>query len=111
MVDKTPEPGCGAVSVALLLMGIFLIPVVLVSGLVLQALWGWYVVPQFHLAPLVLGEAIGLGALVSYVSWHYHPTPKGDQGIWRPLFFWLFVELVQAGFVYGLGLVVHLLMR
>lgn len=41
---------------------------------VLMRLWGWFVVPQFHVAPLSLAVAIGLDAM-----WLLFRTMPGKQ--------------------------------
>lgn len=37
----------------------------LLEGFVIQHLWGWFIVRQFHLSSLGLAEAIGIGLLCS----------------------------------------------
>ena len=54
-----------AVLVALLgiilgISGLFVIPILLMQGWVLTIMWGWFVVPVFHLQALSLGMAMGL---------------------------------------------------
>lgn len=40
----------------------------LVSGFLLQTLWGWFVVDTFSLTPLTLAQSVGLTLIVSYFS-------------------------------------------
>lgn len=39
--------------------GLLIVPM-LVGGMIAKALWGWYVVPIFEIAPLTIPRAIGL---------------------------------------------------
>lgn len=40
----------------------------LYSGFVLSVLWGWFVVPVFHLPALTIPVAIGLGLIVGLLT-------------------------------------------
>lgn len=48
-------------------------PLAILRGFVLMMLWGWYVVPLFHLPSLTIAYAYGLGLLASYA------IPSGDR--------------------------------
>lgn len=37
-------------------------------GFVLMTLWGWFVVPQFHVAPLSIPCALGIALVVTYIT-------------------------------------------
>lgn len=41
------------------------------SGYVLTILWGWFIVPVFHLPALLLVPAMGLGLVVRYLTHQY----------------------------------------
>lgn len=65
-------------------IGAILLPGVLAlfifwDGLVLRTLWGWYVVPLFHLPFLSLPNAIGLACLVCFLTNQYQYRPKEMQ--------------------------------
>ena len=50
--------GCVILAVAIVVS-------MLLDGLVLRALWGWFVVPTFGIPALTLVQAIGIGLIVS----------------------------------------------
>ena len=59
--------GC-AKAIGLLLLVILVIPLnVILCGIVLRFLWGWFVVPTFELPSLGLVPAMGLATLISFV--------------------------------------------
>jgi hypothetical protein len=45
-------------------------------GFVLSIMWGWFVVPVFHVAPLRIPFAIGLAYIV---QWLTHQTRKTED--------------------------------
>lgn len=49
----------------------------LMNGWVLTKLWSWFVVPIFHLPGLGLVQAIGIGVMVSFLT--YQTQPRGDE--------------------------------
>lgn len=48
------------------------------GGIVLKALWAWFVVPTFGLPDLSLPIAIGVGLVVSFLTHQYVPTKDED---------------------------------
>lgn len=38
------------------------------EGITISTLWGWFIVTQFHLPALSIPSAIGIGAVVSYMT-------------------------------------------
>jgi hypothetical protein len=40
---------------------------IVLRGLVLDILWGWFIVPVFHLPALGIAEAIGLSLIANYL--------------------------------------------
>lgn len=53
------------------IISLYLVNIVLgtiLRGVVIWKLWDWFMVPNFHLPPLRIALAIGLGLLVSYMS-------------------------------------------
>lgn len=44
------------------------IPVTILRGYVLQIIWGWFVVPQFHVSPLNIPTALGIALLAGFVT-------------------------------------------
>lgn len=51
-------------------------------GFVLSIMWGWFVVPTFHVAPLRIPFAIGIGYIVQFLA---HQTPKEEPETWHVL--------------------------
>lgn len=47
-------------------------------GIVLQALWAWFMVPTFGWPHLNLPNSIGVGLVVSFLTHQYVPTDDTD---------------------------------
>lgn len=59
-------------------MGFLLVvPAMIVRGLVLMALWGWFIVP-FGLPGLTLAWAIGISLIVGFLTADVKPDPDRD---------------------------------
>jgi hypothetical protein len=59
-------------SCLLLICGFLLIPVEAIwRGYVLVRLWGWFIVPVFHITAINIPEGIGLSLVVSYLTYQY----------------------------------------
>ena len=56
---------------------------VILRGMVLSTLWGWYAVPIFGLHPLNLAQAIGVCVVVHLLTHQY--VPARDKDVWGPL--------------------------
>lgn len=76
----------------------------LINGWALHLLWGWFVAPLFSLPGLTIGQAIGLSAVVSFMTYQYHvePKEKAEQGLaailgflLRPIFYVVFGWFVK----------------
>ena len=76
----------------------------LINGLALKFLWGWFVVPTFHLTPLALVPAIGIGLCVALLTAQY--IPKEEDQLTTSVFY----EIVNPVILLGVGWVVHLFM-
>jgi len=66
-----------SIGLAVLMIGgiaIIGIPLALMRGWALSVLWGWFMVPLFHLPPLAIAQAIGVGLVVTTFS----PPGGGD---------------------------------
>lgn len=82
------------------LTGVLLILGTLLGGVVLQDLWGWFIVP-FGLPELSLAHAVGINVIAGFLTYRYVPSKEGDgwvAGI-TP-----FVYILCA---WGIGAVVH----
>jgi hypothetical protein len=56
---------------------------ILWDGYVLMVLWGWFMVPIFHLPMLAIAQSIGLACVVNLVTHQYIPSKKDDT--WAPV--------------------------
>jgi hypothetical protein len=83
------------------LFGVILAFSVLINGWAFWLLWQWFVPSVFIGLPvLTLGQAIGLGMVVSYATYTYVPSKEDDKGsamilIFRPLLSVLFGFIVK----------------
>jgi hypothetical protein len=67
-------------------LGVFIAVVVLIpiSGLVVQILWGWFIVPVFAVKALTIAQAIGLSIVthfLTYQSVHVEDTKTTSHKI------------------------------
>ena len=53
----------------------FLVAGVLIRGLCLSVLWGWLIVPVFHLPRLSIAAALGLSVVLNF----FHPASTKDK--------------------------------
>lgn len=81
---------------------IAIIPLGILSGYVLQQLWGWFVVPV-GLAPIGLWQANGIGTICALFA---KATSSKSKPIWESLISCFLMILCAWGF----GCVEHLLM-
>ena len=51
----------------------------LVNGWVLTMLWVWFITPIFSIRPLTIAEAIGIGLIISYLTYHSTKPNKSDS--------------------------------
>lgn len=49
----------------------------IVSGYTIAILWGWFIVPTFHMAQLTLTQALGLGIFAGYIA--HTPSNTKDE--------------------------------
>ena len=64
----------------------------ILSGWTLSTLWGWFVVTTFHMQPLTIAQAAGLGLVAMYVTHQADYTERGfsavlAQALGRPAIF------------------------
>lgn len=81
----------------------------ILKGWALTVLWGWFVAPVFHLPQLNLPAAIGLGAIISFLTWEgvdaQEPQRTRTEKAARTAVVWA-RPLLAVGF----GWIVHLFM-
>lgn len=80
------------------------------SGYVLSVLWGWFIVPTFHLPPLSVVTAIGIAIVVSYLT-HQIDRDDDKKREWSETF----TKMIGWGIIKPLialcfGWIVHLFM-
>ena len=66
----------------LILLGTFAIVIGAIAwrGYVLSIIWSWFMVPVFHLPELMVAQAIGIAAVVSFLTNHGTTnTPKDPE--------------------------------
>jgi hypothetical protein len=70
--------------VAIFVLGLLALSIALGSmwrGYVFSVLWGWFIVPIFHLPALGIASAIGIALVISFLTYQVS-TPHGDdQGV------------------------------
>lgn len=59
----------GMIGVALVVVALGAI----LEGYVLTVLWGWFIIPIFHLPPLTIVPAIGIALVVGLLTYHSNP--------------------------------------
>lgn len=77
--------------------GVLIVLGSLLGGVVLQDLWGWFIVP-FGLPELGLAHAIGINIIVGFLTYRYIPRKNGDgwtAGI-TPFVYVLFAWVIGA---------------
>lgn len=81
----------------------------ILRGIVLQALWGWFVAETFNIVELTLAQAIGLSLVVSFLTYQYDArnADENDRGAVESLVLALMVSLMLNGFAYISGAIVH----
>ena len=53
----------------------------LLNGFVLSILWGWFIVPLFGLPQLSLPYAIGIGMVVSFLTYQHVDSGKSENAL------------------------------
>lgn len=78
---KGPDGGLEVVgALTLIVLAFALVPVsMMVNAWALRALWVWFVVPTFHLAPLAYGPAMGLALIVGLFRQRSPDDPKDAE--------------------------------
>lgn len=74
---------------------VLVIAIMLLRGLVLSVLWGWFAVPIFHLPELSIPQAIGLSILVSMLCYQRDSNSKKET--WEPFVYGTITLLAMLG--------------
>ena len=79
-----------------------------IDGWTLSVLWGWFMVPLFHLHYLTVWQAMGLGLVVTFATWQKMPEVEAPKKKWSEKVATLVVEiLVRPAIILGVGWVIH----
>lgn len=76
-----------------------------IKGLVIVKLWEWFVVPLGQ-PELYIAWAIGLGMLVSYLTFRSDVTVRDKKSGWEALFAHLGILIVNSLLTLGIGWIV-----
>lgn len=81
----------------------------IIRGLVLQALWGWFIVTTFALPDLALVQALGLSLVVSFLTMQLeNDDPDNDtRSASEKALAGVFIGLLFYGIVFVMGAVIH----
>lgn len=108
---KKDAAGCVSAGSALLGLPFVIAIQVAVGAYTLRALWAWFVVPTFHVAPLALAAAAGLDLLVTFVVPSRAVSAKEAELAERSPAWSLAADLgralVKAGFCLLIGWALH----
>lgn len=74
--EARPTDWLAAIGLVALVVAPLIFVAALVKAFVISMLWQWYVVPHFHLEPLPMAIAFGVGLLVSYLGPRIHCEDK-----------------------------------
>lgn len=89
----------GLIALALLGLGVVMIVGALSNGFALSYLWLWFVVP-LGVKPLGIAHAIGLGAIVRFLTHQYSSDSPGWSGFFvallSPFIVLLFCYIIKA---------------
>ena len=92
-------------------VGIFALLVIssLLRGFVLVKIWGWFIVPLFHLPVLTLLPAIGLALVVGFMTYQYQYS-KDERSAGEKVFESIFLTFLYPLAVLLTGWVITLFM-
>lgn len=74
------------------------------KGLIVQILWGWFIVPTFHLPPISVPVAIGIGSIIGALAYQ---NDSDDEREFEKI---LLSSYVILSIFFTAGFVAHLFM-
>lgn len=81
------------------------------SGYALSVLWGWFIVPIFHLPQLSITAAIGISLVIGYLTHQIINDPKdSDRSFAEKIGVATAYSILKPGSALLIGWVVHLFM-
>ena len=78
------------------------------SGYVFGIVWGWFIVPTFGLPPLNIPQAIGLGMLVSFMTYFYVHVEDDSRSTGEKATFSIVASLFKTSGLWLFAWIVHL---
>lgn len=78
MASKDTDTGLACFGLIAFLPMLF-ITMCLLSGWVGASLWTWFIVPLFHVQPLLWWQAVGLAMTIGFFTHQEQPTIKDDD--------------------------------
>jgi len=75
------------------------------GGIVLRMLWAWFIVPTFGLPSLSIPVAIGIGLMMTFLTYKYFPKEEG-----KDIYISVVSEFLVPFLALVLGWMVHLFM-
>lgn len=96
---------------AIALIPLVLVITYLINGWVLTILWGWFIVPIFHLPALTLIPALGLGIVAGYLTYQTPPDVETvKRGSWERMFVTVGGALIQPLITLVVAWIIHWMM-
>lgn len=83
------------------------------NGYALSVLWGWFVVPVFHLPELSIVPAIGIAMVVSYLTYQENNCEKEKEergSFGEVIMLGTMAAIIKPLFALFFGWIVHLFM-
>ena len=81
------------------------------NGYTLSVLWGWFIVPIFHLPQLSIVAAIGISLVIGYLTHQVINDPDDkEKSFGEKIGFAVVYAVLKPGFALLIGWVVHLFM-
>lgn len=65
---KTAVVGFLGISLGIVVVILLIVTQVLLNAVVFQKLWEWFIINRFHISPLSIKEAIGIGLIFAFLS-------------------------------------------
>lgn len=100
--DDLSAAGC---TLAILYVPVMLLVAALAHGYALSVLWGWFIVPLFHLPVLTISQALGLGLVVGLLAKEVDDSgsTEEDKSIATILISGTIKSLIRPGFALLFG--------
>lgn len=101
------KSGLGKGCLAFVALMALMVPAAMWSGWVLTKLWAWFLVPTFGAPVLPIAAAIGIAALVSFITYQSPVRPAKMEGLIEAFLATLGDMFVRPLFALGFGWIVQ----